>query len=392
MNIFNLRNTFVFIAILTTIIFSGQALSHAKQENYIWVNVDSDGINGRFEVNINDVKKKLNIDIDAAGEDRLAGVVATASEVQRYLKANFEMSDSNGVIEYEFTTISLHESGPDFIQYGYTTNTVPSDNILTIKNSIWLTKPYISNDRMHRSLVVVEHNEVVDQEFGKGNVALVFSPNKTVQEIDLKNPGSILEWKEFLWQGMVHIGIGLDHILFIVVLLLSVVVVYKNGQWEPVLSFKKAFLNTLKIVTIFTIAHSITLSLAALELVNLPVSFVETVIAASIAAVAINNIFPKYSAHSWILIFVFGLFHGLGFASVMGDLQFRHGLIERILLMFNVGVEIGQLLIVAVVFPILFWLRNKSFYKTIVVNALSVLAIIVSFYWMAERTGILSTT
>jgi len=370
------------------LVFSTEAHSHAKQENYIWLNVDAAGINGRFELNINDIESKLNIDIDAAGADRDTGVKATAPEIQAFLKKNFEIRDANGVIDYTFTGTSVFKEGPEFIQYSYKTDKVPQDNLLTIRNTIWLTEPYISKDRGHRSLVVVEHNEVVNQEFGNGNVALVFSSRRTEQNIDLSNPGSALVWQDFLWQGMVHIGIGLDHILFIIVLLLSVVLVNNKGQWEPVSTVKEALFKTLKIVTIFTIAHSITLSLSALELINLPTSFIEIVIAASIAAVAVNNIFPKFSAHSWILIFVFGLFHGLGFASVMGDLQFRHGLIERILVMFNVGVEVGQLIIVALVFPILFWLRNKSYYKKLVVNSLSIVAIVISLYWVAERSGI----
>jgi len=378
-----------YVILLIALLFSSEALSHAKKENYIWLNVDATGISGRFELNINDIKSKLNIDIDAAGVDRDAGVKATASEIQAFLKDNFEISDANGVVDYTFTSTSTFTEGPEFIQYLYKTDKVPADNLLTIKNTIWLKEPYISTDRGHRSLVVVEHNEVVDQEFGNGNVALVFSSRRTEQNIDLSNPGSALVWQDFLWQGMLHIGIGLDHILFIIVLLLCVVLVNNKGQWEPVSNVKEALFKTLKIVTIFTIAHSITLSLSALELISLPTSFIEIVIAASIAAVAINNIFPKFSAHSWILIFVFGLFHGLGFASVMGDLQFRHGLIERILIMFNIGVEVGQLIIVALVFPILFWLRNKTYYKKIVVNSLSIVAIVISLYWVAERSGIM---
>ncbi len=383
------RRVATFVTILFLCCYNSHLFAHAKQENYIWINVDEDGINGRFELNSNDLENKLDVDIDSSGDTRLSGAIATAPEVQKYLKDNFEMRDANGPIDYKFTTVSIFEENDKFVQYNYETSKIPSDNLLKIKNTIWLTEPYVSADKAHRSLVVVEYNEIVNQEFGTGNVALVFSPRKTEQEIDLSNPGTILEWKDFLWQGILHIGIGLDHILFITVLLLGVVIVQTSKLREPVPDFKTAFINTVKIVTIFTVAHSITLSLAALDLIDLPTHFIETVIAASIAAVALNNIFPRFYAHSWVLIFVFGLFHGLGFATVMGDLQFRNGLIERILLMFNIGVEIGQLIIVAIVLPILFMLRKKSFYKPVIVNSLSVIAIIVSAYWVLERAGIL---
>jgi len=378
----------VLIGLLSLLIAPG-LMAHAPQENYVWLNVEDSAISGRFELNIKDVNDKLGIDVDAAGETRDAGVKATAAAVQDYLRTNFSLVDSAGEIEYEFLEPGVFVEGNAFLQYPFETTRLPVDNNLTVNNSVWVTPDYLKSDILHRSVLVMEHNKSLDKEFGEGNVATVFGPKKLSQEIDLANPGTILEWKDFLYQGVLHIAIGWDHILFILVLLLTVVVRYENGKWVPVDGFKTAFINTLKIVTLFTIAHSITLSLAALGLINMPDALVESVIAFSILAVALNNIFPRFAAHSWILVFCFGLFHGLGFATVMQDLPFRNGFIERILVMFNVGVEVGQLAIVAVAFPILYWLRKQKFYHLAVVSSVSVVAIMVSAYWIAERTGMI---
>jgi len=364
-----------------------QVWAHAPKENYIWMNVDADAIVGRFELNSDDVLEKLNIDIESMGETRLDGLQAAREPLQEFIRENFTISDSQGEISYEFDTPTIFEEGSNFLQFPYKTTRLPVDTTINIRNSIWLAPPHSESDRFHRSMVIAEYNKLTGETFGEGNVAIVFTPNRMDQELDLNDPGQILTWKDFLWQGMVHIGIGLDHILFIIVLLLGAVVKYQGGRWVPVDNFKSALWNTLKIVTIFTVAHSITLSLAALNLVNVSPTIVETIIAASIIAVALNNIFPVFSAHSWILVFAFGLFHGLGFASVMGDLQFRIGGLSKILVMFNVGVEVGQVILVLITLPILYFLRKTAIYKPVFLIGLSVVAIVVASWWVAERVG-----
>jgi len=382
---------FVQLAAFVFLLFCNESvLAHAKQESYVWVNVEKEAIVGRVELNANDVRDKLNIDVDEVGATRLEGLLASRETLEQFIRENLVFSDEEGDIPYTFGEPTLFAEGGSYLQFPYTTSRLPSSTEITIKNSMWLVPPYSEQDRFFRSMVVAEYNKTNDESVSLGNVALVFTPNRLTQTLDLEKPGSILEWQDFVWQGILHIGIGLDHILFIVVLLLGAVVKNQGGRWVPVDGFKAAFFNTLKIVTIFTIAHSITLTLAALDFVNVSSAIVETIIALSIIAMALNNLFPTFSRHSWLLIFVFGLFHGLGFASVMGDLQFRVGFLERILIMFNIGVEIGQLIIVVVLLPILFWLRKKAFYQPFILKGLSVVTILIAIWWVLERTGLVA--
>ncbi|MEO1086645.1 MAG: HupE/UreJ family protein, partial [Acidobacteriota bacterium] len=135
----------------------------------------------------------------------------------------------------------------------------------------------------------------------------------------------------------------------------------------------------------FTIAHSITLSLAALDIISLSSRVVESIIALSIVLVAINNVFPKVREGHWLVIFFFGLFHGMGFASVMGELPFRMMHLVQVILAFNIGVELGQIAIVAVAFPILFLLRKSPIYKPVFLNGGSIAIGLLALWWFIER-------
>jgi hydrogenase/urease accessory protein HupE len=139
----------------------------------------------------------------------------------------------------------------------------------------------------------------------------------------------------FVWFGVEHIFIGYDHILFLLALMIG------SKFWEVV-----------KIVSAFTLAHTITLFLAATEIVTVPSRLVEICIAATIVYVAIENLLREESLHRWRITFLFGLIHGFGFANVLRELGLpREGLV-RCLLAFNVGVELGQLVIVACLWPL----------------------------------------
>lgn len=149
---------------------------------------------------------------------------------------------------------------------------------------------------------------------------------------------------EFLMWGVHHIIIGFDHIAFLLALLLGA---RKLGEM-------------VRIATSFTVAHSITLLLAALDKIRLPSAVTESLIAASIVYIAAENYFLKEAKHRWILTFVFGLVHGLGFSSVLRDRLEDLDSIVVPVLSFNVGVELGQVAILLVAFPLLAWIRKGS--------------------------------
>ena len=189
----------------------------------------------------------------------------------------------------------------------------------------------------------------------------------------------------FTWEGVWHIWIGIDHILFLVALLLPSVLRLENGKWIPVSNFKAAFYNLIKVVTAFTVAHSVTLTLATLDVVTLPSKWVESVIALSVVLAAVNNIYPIVSDRIWAVALGFGFIHGFGFANVLADLDLPTGTLAVALFSFNIGVELGQLAIVVVMFPVIFLLRQQSFYQPIKLRLGSAVIGVIASLWIVDR-------
>lgn len=216
--------------------------------------------------------------------------------------------------------------------------------------------------------------------------AVAFHRDQPVHRFDLMHgTGALQRWLTFIWEGVWHIWIGFDHILFLIALLLPAVLVRDGKRWVPVANLRAAFWNVLGIVTAFTAAHSVTLSLAALEIVSLPSRLVESVIAASVALAAANNLWPMIRDKGWLVAGGFGLVHGFGFASVLGELGLGGGSLAVPLVGFNVGVELGQLAIVLVFVPVAFALRGTTFYRNVVFKGGSALVVALALYWMVER-------
>ena len=175
----------------------------------------------------------------------------------------------------------------------------------------------------------------------------------------------------FTRQGFVHVlPLGLDHILFVLGLF------FLSRKWKPILYQ----------VSVFTVAHTITLGLATLELISAPSHVVEPIIAASIAVVALENIFfPNYRHSRLFIVFFFGLIHGLGFAGALSAFDLDPTSLVIGLLGFNVGVEFGQLAVIAIVFFLTCWLKDKATYRKIAVVPCSTLIALMGIYWTIER-------
>jgi len=190
----------------------------------------------------------------------------------------------------------------------------------------------------------------------------------------------------YLKEGIHHILTGYDHLLFLLCLLLPAVYVRKNETWVPVDSAFSAIKKTLWIATAFTLAHSITLSLAALQVLHLPTRLVESSIAFSIAVAALNNLYPKIlGSHHARIAFGFGLLHGFGFASALSDLPIHLGSKLIALLTFNLGIELGQITCIVIFLPIALSVRKRKAYRMIGMTAGSIVACVLAIYWMIER-------
>ena len=192
---------------------------------------------------------------------------------------------------------------------------------------------------------------------------------------------------EFLLEGVRHILTGYDHVLFLLCLLLPSVMRRTPAGWQPVERLALAVWPVVGIVSAFTVAHSITLGLAALKLVSLTPAFIEPAIAATIVLAALDNVLPIFPVRRVVVTFFFGLIHGFGFAGVLAELNLPRADFAWALLQFNLGLEVGQLLIVGVATTALFTLRRWRGYPRIVIGGGSAVAILIGTLWLIERIG-----
>jgi hydrogenase/urease accessory protein HupE len=204
----------------------------------------------------------------------------------------------------------------------------------------------------------------------KGAVPAKKTVARHVEEVGVKgNTPSI--WSNigtFISLGIEHILTGYDHIAFLI------------GLIVIGLSFREV----LKIITAFTIAHSITLLLAAMQVISLNSRFVESVIAFSICYIAVENLFRKKVKYRWVITFCFGLVHGFGFASALQELIVGKSNLILSVVSFNFGVEMGQLMIFFVLLPVLYLLGQKMEFRK-VTAAVSMAIFIFGFTWLIER-------
>jgi hypothetical protein len=175
-------------------------------------------------------------------------------------------------------------------------------------------------------------------------------------------------------------------VLFLLALLLPAVLRRDGARLEGVADIRGALMHVVRVVTAFTVAHSVTLSLATLRLVRPPSDLVEIAIAGSVLLAALNNLRPLFGRREWIVAFVFGLVHGFGFAGVLAELGLPAGALALALVGFNLGVEVGQLAIVLVFVPVAFGLRETWAYRTLVFRFGSLVVAGIAAVWMVQRS------
>lgn len=387
-----MKSTIFFIASVFMLFFHQNAEAHEPNHSYIFLKIYEQQITGRLEITAKNLNEELGLNLNE--EIVQSEVNAIADQVKAYLLSKIFFRSEGQTFQVRFTETKMLklDDEADNIEFHF-----ELENITFVPDKIEIEySPFFEENSAHKGVLIIEHNwkaGIIDNHL---QVTDIFTVRGTKKTLSLTDSSIWNGFKAMTRLGMWHIWIGLDHILFLVALILPAVVrrkragltveVIENGNstWFPVARFKPAFLYILGIVTSFTIAHSITLAIAAFGIIDIPSRYVESIIAFSIALAAFHNIRPIFKAREWIIAFAFGLFHGFGFASVLGEKGLAGEFVSMSLLGFNVGVEIGQLLIVAGIFPVLFFLRKLKLYPKILTYG-SVVLILISIHWVIER-------
>ncbi len=354
------------------------AMAHKSSDSYLRVTVGDAGITGLWHLALHDLEFAIGIDANENGEITWGELKARADAVVEYARSRLDLDWDDRRLEPVFDPAiqveQLANGGYVVLRWEASGEDAKPGRVLRVGNRV-----FFDSNPLHRGLIVVEQGAVVHQS--------IFNPRETQLRFDLTAPEPANPMPGFFREGVHHIGLGYDHVLFLLVLLLPAVLRREAGRWVPEEKFWKGFWNVARIVTAFTLAHSITLSLAALGWARLPSRWVEPVIALSILVAALNNLVPILQRRAWTMAFGFGLIHGFGFASVLADLGLPRGNLARALVGFNLGVEAGQLVIVILVLPVFHALRGRPVYRVGILGGGSVAAALLAGWWMWERLG-----
>ncbi|MFK8013844.1 MAG: HupE/UreJ family protein [Gammaproteobacteria bacterium] len=370
--------------LITALAFFAAALAHAHAPNqsYVFIDVYDDAIEGRVEITLKDLNTGLGLDMPTDGSATLEQIADQLPIVRRYVQQNVALGINGEPLSLPLTDYDLHELPLGqylALNFSYPGLASPPETIDMRYTAMLREMPD------HRGFLIVEDNWKTGTFGNEAVISLTFTPTTTEQSFDLSDNSTLRGFIAMVKMGTHHIWIGIDHILFLLALLIPAVVVRKNGVWQPVDNFRDAMIHVLKIVTVFTIAHTITLSLAALGKINLSSRVVESIIALSIAVAALDILIPIFKRKIWWIVFGFGLFHGFGFASILGGIGIPPKYMVHSLLGFNLGVELGQVVVVCLLFPVLYLLRNSGLYIKGIMRAGAIALIIISMYWFIER-------
>lgn len=355
---------------------------HKIGESYIFLKIFDDVVAGRLEIPVKNLNEVLGLSLADPQAADTAELAPHMDKILSYLGGHVDMKVNGADVQLTYGDFTFrHIEIANYLMLEFVTSPVAS----IPKNIEVRFDPFFDNYPRYKGLLVVEENFRTGTFENYENVALIFTPGNRVQTLDLTRSSLWTGFVAFVQSGVWHIWIGFDHILFLMALILPSVLRRKETTWEATDSFKESFWNVVKIVTLFTIAHSVTLALASLEVVSLPSRLVESIIAASVAVAAIDILYPVLGRRILIVVFLFGLFHGFGFASNLTHIGLDGTKLVLALVGFNVGVELGQIGIIAVVFPVLFAIRRTWLYRRVLLPAGAGAFIIIATFWFVER-------
>jgi len=352
---------------------STSALAHKPSDSYLAISIEGTQVKGQWDIALRDLDFAIGLDDDGSGDITWGEVKAHRNDIAAYSLARLKLRSGGTDCPVHATEFLVddHSDGAYSVMRFEGTCGAESDSI-EIGYSL-----FADLDPQHKGLLRLEH--------GGGTRTGIFSPERSVQTFELEKISALTQFFDYAREGVWHIWVGFDHILFLLSLLLPAVLAWGGGRWQAVERFAPAFWDVFKIVTSFTVAHSITLSLAALGVVSLPSRLVESAIATSVVLAALNNVFPLVHGRRWMVAFFFGLVHGIGFASVLRDLGLPENALLIALVGFNLGVEAGQLAIVSAFLPVAYGLRATWFYRRLVFIGGSLAIVVVAGIWLVER-------
>ncbi|GAC16007.1 HupE/UreJ family protein [Aliiglaciecola lipolytica] len=374
--------TILFICFIVCFSLLPAAHGHQLSTGYLSLNVSesqSNKLDGQLQVRLFDLERSVGLDKNLDGQLLWREVTERQAQIEAYLLSQFIISSGQNPCAISISPTLQTDMHFD---EGYLVANLQaeckgdiSQQPLAIQYSA-----VFSEDADHKLLVNVtgfgqSTSELISGVIDLDSQRLEFAANQS---------HAFDTFVTYVYQGIVHIFIGLDHILFLVVLMMSCVLYRDDGKWHSRPKLSGVLKSAAWIVTAFTLAHSITLTATAMNWISPSSRWVEFGIAISVLLTALNNLKPIIIKLGWIT-FGFGLIHGMGFASVLSELGLsaQHQVLS--ILAFNLGVELGQLAILGIVIPLFFVCRHYQLYRLLVLKFGSLAIGLIALNWAIQR-------
>ncbi len=352
------------------------ASAHKPSDSYLTLDARGSVLDARWDIALRDLDYALGLDRDGSGGITWGEVRARLADVDGYALPRFIVSGDGRACVPRVTghQVVAHSDG-EYLVLLFSLDCPTAPSALDFDYSL-----FFENDAQHRGLLHLDA--------AGSTSALTFATDHRHEHVEIHAVSRGAQFASIVRVGVRHIWAGYDHILFLLALLLPSVLKREGpgtGRWEPRARFRPVFWDVLRIVTAFTVAHSLTLSLAALDVVRLPSRVTESAIAASVVVAAANNVVPLLREDRWVAAFALGLLHGFGFSAALTDLGLPRSALLLTLFGFNLGVEIGQMTIVAAFLPLAFAARETTAYRRYALVGGSLVIAALASVWFVER-------
>ena len=371
--------------LLLIVISSGNAQAHSSSNSYIIFSTQNQSSVLRADINFRDVDLVFDLDQNKDGKVSWGETLAKTAEIQAWLEQGIQLNTTSQ--KCSLTQMNMkasdHADGTYLsVEWAVACSGAAQEGPTGLKLRYSLM---FDQDNLHRALVKIDLPD--------SQSSAILSPERPEVSLTKANDSLTHVLARYLIEGVWHIWIGVDHILFLLSLLILAFLEPTRKSvihWPAVKNVKTSVLDVLTVVTAFTLAHSITLGLTIFKWLEPSADFIEPVIALSVVAAALNNLLGWAALRRWQLAFAFGLVHGFGFANVLLDLGLPSDQLAIALGGFNLGVELGQIAIVLVFLPLAWTLRHTIFYRWVVVVGGSLAIAALGLIWTLQRTGILN--
>ncbi len=369
--------------LLLSLLFGNTAWAHSSSNSYLTLSMPAEQLTLRADMHLRDLDLVFDLDENRDGQVTWAETQARRAELLAWMTQGIVLhaSGQSCTLGPADLKASLHADGT-YLSAVWTPTCLGVTERL---DEARLTLRYdliFAQDNLHRGLLKVD--------FAKYQSSALLSPERPEVAVDAADSHPLRVLGRYVVEGIWHIWIGIDHIVFLLSLLVLAPLQsarHKVVQWQAATQLRPVVMDVLAVVTAFTVAHSITLGLTITGWLTPPAHWVEPAIALSVVLAAFNNLLGISSLKRWRLAFVFGLVHGFGFASVLLDLGLPASALLAALGGFNLGVELGQLAIVGAFLPIAWALRRTRFYRWVVVTGGSLAIVVLGLFWTVQRVG-----